>query len=253
MIRTATGNDLPWPTVDDTSVSGRLLAEETAVTQTNITFKSITFKAYKYTSDLILASPELLQDQAVNMPQLIGELLGERIGRATNAHFTTGTGSAQPNGMVTQAIVDNLLSTAGVGALAADDIIDLIHKVDPAYRGNASFLLHDNIVGSVRKLVVTDQGYIWQPSFQLGNPDRLLGFPMRINQDMDSDAAIITGEEIMVFGDMSRYKIREVAGMRFRRLVERYADTDQEGFIAFIRTDGNIPDRSGPIAVLRVA
>ena len=252
IIRTSTGNALPWPTVDDTAVNGRLLAEETAVTQMNITVGSVTFNAYKYTSDLILVSPELLQDEAVNLPTLIGRLLGERLGRIMNIHFTTGTGSAQPNGFVTQAIVDNLFETGAAGVMDADDIIDLLHKVDPAYRGKASFMMHDNIVGEVRKLVVTDQGYIWQPSFQLGDPDRLLGHPMRINQNMDSDAAIIAGEEIIGFGDFSKYMIREVAGIRIRRLDERYADTDQVGFIAFMRADGDIPDRSGPIAIMRV-
>ena len=252
IIRTATGNDLPWPTVDDTGTVGRLLTEETAVTQTNVVTGSVTFNAYKYTSDLVLASPELLQDEAVNMPALIGELLGERMARIMNQHFTTGTGSSQPNGFVTQAIVDNLVLTAGAGVLVANDLITLMHSVDPAYRSNASFMLHDNIVGEVRKLTVSDQGYVWQPSLQVGDPDRLLGHPMRINQDMDSDAAIIAGEEIVAFGDFSKYKIREVAGIRFRRLTERYADTDQEGFISFMRADGDIPDRSGPIAILRV-
>ncbi len=252
ILRTAQGNDLPWPTVNDTAVSGRLLTEETAITQTNIVLSSVTFNAYKYSSDLVLVTPELLQDSAIDVPSLIGTLLGERLARIMNLHFTTGTGSSQPNGMITQAIVDNLNETASAGTLVGDDLIDLIHDVDPAYRNNASWLMHDNIFGNVRKLTVSDVGYLWQPSFVLGEPDRLLGWPIRINQDMDSDVAIVAGEEIAVFGDLSKYIIREVAGMRFRRLDERYADTDQVGFIAFMRADGDIPDRSGPIAVLRV-
>ena len=49
-IRTDSGNDLPWPTVNDTGNVGAILAENTEVSAQDVTFGSTTRGAYKYTS-----------------------------------------------------------------------------------------------------------------------------------------------------------------------------------------------------------
>jgi HK97 family phage major capsid protein len=46
----------------------------------------------------------------------------------------------------------------------------------------------------------------------------------------------------VVFGALNKYKVRQVQTLRVRRLVERYAELDQEGFVGFLRQDGNLLD-----------
>lgn len=251
IMRTETGAAMPWPTIDDSSNVAQIEGEGDAVATTDIVTSSVTFNAYKYSSDAVLVSHELLQDSAFNLSQIIGRLLGERIGRKTNADFTTADGSSKPNGIVGAATAYQL-ATGSTTTFDGDDIIDLVHQVDPAYRNSATFMLHDTLVGTVRKLKNGSGDYIWQPGLTLGDPDRILGYPIQINQDMD--AAPAANDKVVVFGDLSKYKIREVGQIRFRRLVERYADTDQEAFIAFWRGDGDLVDAgTNPVKVMQMS
>ncbi len=243
VIRTETGNALPWPTTNDTTQTGALLAENAAVSEQDIVTGAIILNAFKYTSKLVRVSVELLEDNAVDLPSVLGAILGERIGRITNNHFTVGTGSAQPNGAVTASSVGatlpagNTLGFATVGIF--DSIIDLFHSVDRAYRPGASFMFRDSNLASLRKVKDTTNQYIWQAGTQAGEPDRILGAPVTINNDI---AAFAANAKVALFGLMTKYLIRDVAGFRLRRLVERYADNDQEGFVAFSRHDGELLD-----------
>ena len=238
VIRTATGNDLPWPTTNDTGNSGSLLSEAGSVSTTDVTFGSLTLNAYKYTSDFVKVSSELMTDSAFNLERILGEMLGERIARILNTHFTTGDGSSKPKGIVVASSVGKTTATTSV--IIADELIDLVHSVDPAYRPNAGFMMHDNTVAALRKLKTTDLQYIWQPGLDSSTPDRLLGANVTVNQDMASSIGSQTKN--ILYGDFSKYKIRDVAGMRLRRLDERFADTDEVAFVAFSRHDGDLLD-----------
>jgi len=239
VFRTTSGNSLPWPTVDDTGNSGALLAEATTGSDAvAATTGAITFSAYKTESKPILVSAELMEDEAVDFMSLIGELLGERIGRSQGAYHTTGTGSSQPKGIVACATAG--VTAAGATSIAFDEIIGLVHSLDPAYREanpNVGFMMHDNIVLYVRKLKDGDGNYLWQPSVQLGVPDRLLGYPVAINQNMQSSVA--TGTVTMLFADFSKFLIRDVGSVRVYRLEELYRAKDLTGFMAFARSDSN--------------
>ena len=238
VLTTATGASLPWPTVNDTGNVGALLAENTTIgASVDPTFAAVTFGAYKYSSTPVLASAEILQDSAFDIGSLLAELLGERLGRIEGAHTTTGTGSGQPNGIVTASAAG--VTAAGAAAIVFDDIMGLIHSVDPWYRTgpNVGLMMHDQVLLAVRKLKDTTNQPLWQPSQQLGMPDRLLGFPVTINQHMSS--TIATTLKTMLFGDFSKYVIRDAGSIRFYRLDERYRDLDQTGFIAFKRMDAN--------------
>lgn len=238
VMRTTSGQDLPWPTVNDTSNKGAILAENGTVTTQDITFGVEVFHAYKYTSKLILVPVELIEDSAFEMANFIGEMAGIRIGRIQADHFTTGTGAAQPNGAITAA---TSFSAASSTAIAADDLYGLEHSVDPAYRKTGcAWSMNDQILLVIKKLKDGFGRYLWQASLAGGNPDTLAGYPVAINQSMDSTVA--SGKKTILFGQHSKYKIRDVAEVRLRRLVERYADADQEGFVMFMRSDGNLLD-----------
>jgi HK97 family phage major capsid protein len=236
--RTPTGNAVPWPTIDDTANSGALLAEEASIGDTlAAATAAVTFDAYKISSKPIKMSAELLQDEAVGLGTIVGSLLGERLGRAEGALTTTGSGSSTYKGIVTCSTLGK--TAASATAIASDEILDLIHAVNPAYRssGSVGFMLNDGILLYLRKLKDGDGQYLWQPGLSMGVPDRLAGYPLTINQHMQ--ATVATGTKTVLFGDFSKFIIREVASIRFFRLDELYRATDQTGFVAFLRGDSD--------------
>lgn len=237
---TASGNAIPWPTMDDTSNTGARIAENTQVSLAEIAFGVKTLNAYKYTSGVVLVASELLQDSAIDVEAVVNAAMGERIGRIGNTELTAGTGASMPNG---------LMAAAGAGAMAAsataivfDDLINLEHSVDPAYRADPScrWTFADSTLKAIRKLKDGEGRYIWQPAdVQAGAPRSILGYPYSINQAVD---AIATGVKSVAFGAFNKYVTRIVNQVAIRRLTERYADYDQVGFIGFARLDGNLMD-----------
>lgn len=246
VIRTSTGNPLPWPTVDDTSNTGRLIAENTTVTQTDVSFGQKQLNAFLYSSDAVLVPYTLMQDEAIGLEDLLASLLGERLGRIENTHWTTGTGTGQPEGITTNVTTGKTGATGQTTTVTSDDLIDLIHSVDRAYRqmgrvaGGAArgprFMMHDLSLAIVRKLKDGEGRPIYQFSDREGEPDRLHGYPVSINNDVPQMAA---DAKSILFGDFFRgYIIRIVRDMQLLRLTERYADALQVGFFAFMRMDG---------------
>jgi HK97 family phage major capsid protein len=240
VIRTDAGNALPYPTMNDTTNKGAILAEATTIgASVDPAFAQLVLNAFKYSSKPILMSYELTQDSAFDLGALVGDWLGTRIARIQNDHFTTGAGTTLPKGLTVAAVVGK--AAASMTTFTSDEVIDLIHSVDPAYRQGASFMFHDTILATIRKLKEsTTNAYIWQPGLQSGVPDRLLGYRYTINQSMS--ATFTTGQKLILFGDLSKYLIRDVSSIRLVRLEERYADLDQIAFIAFMRSDGNLLD-----------
>lgn len=247
IIRTDGGNPLPWPTVDDTGNEGSIIAENTQVAEQDVALGQMILDAFKFTSKLVRVPVELLEDASFDFDALLAPMLGERISRAQNRYFTTGTGTNQPRGIVTAATVG--VTAASATAIAADEVINLVHSVDPSYRAGAKFMGHDNTLLVLRKLKDGQGRYLWMENLQSDIPDRLLNYPFVVNQHMASSVA--TGNKTLLFGQLSKYKIREVGRLRMRRLVERYADYDQVGFVGFVRADGDLLDAGQhPIKVL---
>lgn len=239
LIRTESGNDMPWPTADDTSNEGEIVGESKSVDgSTDPTFGAVIWKAYKFSSKMVKVPIELLEDSAFNLAERIGAMLGERLGRAQNRKYTTGSGANEPTGWTNAATLG--VTAASATSIDTDELFDLEDSVDPAYRDGASFMMHSAILTHLRKKKDTNGAYIWQPGLRLGVPDTLLSHPYTLNQHMASSVA--TGNITVGFGQYGKYKVRQVRQVRLRRLSERYADNDQEAFIAFLRADGNLLD-----------
>ena len=125
---------------------------------------------------------------------------------------------------------------------AFDEIIDLFHSVDPAYRASPScrFMFNDSTLSAIRKLKDGDGNYLWQAADgRAGEPAAILGRGYVINQAMDS---IATAKKTVLFGDMNKYVVRRVRDFTLLRLAERYAEYYQVGFLAFNRLDGELLD-----------
>jgi len=244
IMRTTTGNDLPWPNSNDTGNAGELLDEaadstDTAASEQGLTTSSVTFKAYKWSSKIIRVSAELIQDTAFNIVAHCGAIAGERIGRGQAPYFATGTGTSQPQGIVTGSALG--ATAASATALVGDDLLALVHSVDPAYRTlGCGWLMHDSVVLHIRKIKDEDDQYIWQPGLQAGKPDVLLGYPLSVDQSMAS--TVEADAKVALFGMLSKFVIRDVATLRLKHLVERYAEYDQEAFLALMRCDAHVID-----------
>lgn len=237
---TSDGRPLEIPTLDDTSNVGAILAENTADTEQDLTFGIVRLDAYKYSSKLIRVSTELLQDAQVDVEGIVRGAMGERIGRIVNQHLTVGTGSGQPNGIVTGSSAG--VTAAANNAITFDELMDLMHSVDPAYRGSprVRWMLHDTTLKAVRKLKDSNGQYIWDMGDVRGTaPATILGVPYVVNQDMPT---IGSQTKSILFGDFSRYLVRRVRDVSIARLVERYAEYHQVGFVGIARYDGDILD-----------
>lgn len=237
VITTSDGRDIPIPQDDDTSNKGAILSENTQISEQDITFSSTTLSAFMYTSKLVRVSLQLLQDAAFDLQSWLPDKLGTRIGRITNEHFTTGTGSSQPNGVVTA-------STKGADAqnaasLAYDDFVTLQHAVDPAYQRNGEWMLSNAGIREAKLILDGDGRPIWQQGMSVGEPDRILGDPFIVNQDVADPAS---AAKSVLYGDFNPYHIRDVEDVQLMVLRERYADFLQVGFFAFVRRDGDLID-----------
>ena len=245
-IRTTTGAALPMPTANDTGNVGAIIAENAAMNTTpDITFAQKVLNAYKFTSNILLVSLELLQDSAFDIESWLSLKLGERVGRIQNQMFTTGTGTSQPTGGVTAASSGKVGATGQTTSVIFDDLIDLVHSVDVAYRQKARFMMHDLTLKALKKMKDSQNRPLWLPGLAEREPDTINGYAYTVNNDMAQMAA---SAKSILFGDFSNYVIRDVKDIQVVRLVERYAEYGQVGFVALARADGNLLDAGmGPV------
>lgn len=241
VLDTSAGEDIPWPTNDDTSNEGAILSENTQIGEEDVTFGQAELGAYMYTSKLVRVSLPLLQDSGIDIESFLARKLGERIGRITNRHFTVGTGTNQPQGYIDGAAVGK--TAAAVNAFTWEELVDLEHSVDVAYRQDARWSFHDLVLAYIRKMKDGDDRPLWSPSIAAGAPDTVLGRPYFVNNYMDS---VLEADAIVAaFGNFrSAFVVRNVAGGQLMRLAERYADFLQVGFFAFSRHDSVVQDAS---------
>lgn len=237
VIETSTGAPLQWPNYDDTAQKGAILAINTAVANQDVTFGQFTLDAYKYSSKQILVPVELMQDSAFDINALVADVVGERLGRILNEHFTTGTGTAQPAGVVTGSAVGKTGATGQTLSVVYNDLVDLYHSVDIAYRGDAKWMMNDSSVKVIRKLLDANNLPLWQPALAQGRPDTIMGAPVLVNNDV---AVMAANAKSILLGNYKRYKVRRVKDITLLRLNERYADAHQVGFLAFCRFDGKL-------------
>lgn len=240
-LNTAGGALLDYPTINDTATDANLISEAAAVTVQDMTFANKQLSAYNYASQ-VRVSMQLLQDNAFDLNAFLAESMGERIARATNGAFTSGTGSSQPQGIVTGSTLGK--TAASATAITADEILDLIHSIDPSYRNKPSFglMAHDNVISAIRALGIgsSNDFPIFIPSMEAGQPDKLFGHNVYYNNDMES--SIATGKKTLLAADFSKFVVRSAGGVQIVRLNERYMDELEVGFVSYSRKDSAVLD-----------
>lgn len=240
IIPTSSGANLPIPTSDDTSNTGEQLGENATAANQDVAVGEVVLGEFTYSSKVVKVSFQLLADSAYPIDSWLAGVLGERIGRITNTKFTTGTGSG-PVGLLEA--TTSTVTAASATAVTFDEILDLKHSVDPSYRQSpaAGFMFNDTTLLALKKLKDGQGGYLWHSGASDGTafrePPTIDGSRYTINQDFSDIASAVKS---MVYGDFSKYYIRDIGGPTMLRLTERYADALQVGFLLFQRHDGTV-------------
>ena len=237
IINTTHGGDLILPTVNDTNAKATIVSDYDQSTKRAPSFGSVTLKAYTYRTPIIPVSQTLIQDSAFNLDAVLSGLLGDSFSRGVNEQLTTGDGTGKPTGIVTAATACS--TQAAATSIKLDDIIDLIKSVNSAYARNGKFMFNRNTLWELAKIKDQSGRYIWQDSARDGAPATLFGKQYILNDDM---ADIGAGNASVLFGDLSKYKIRMVKSFSVIRLNELLAEYLSIGLFGFARVDGNLLD-----------
>jgi HK97 family phage major capsid protein len=246
VIATSGFGGMSFPTSDGITEEGEIVAENATVTRQSVAFGTVGLPVFKFSSLDVAVPIELIQDSNVDIEGFVQGRLVTRIGRITNRMFTTGTGTGQPNGIATASVVGVTAAngTSQVTAVTYDSLVNLQHSVDPAYRAAAGWMFNDTTLREIRKIRDGQQRPIFVPGYESGNPggspDRLLGSPITINQDVANMAA---SARSILFGDYSGYYIRDVMALEMYRFTDSaFTRNGQVGFLALMRTGGNLID-----------
>lgn len=260
-INTDAGNLLPWPTMNDTSNTGEVTAENalvagangsTAPAEVDPTWGIVNFYAYMVDSGIIRLPVQLMEDTSFSPEKWVNEVLDTRVKRKLNTLATTGNGASTLTGLLTVATVG--VTTASATALTYNELLTLEHSVDPSYRMNASFMFHDQTLLAIKKLVDSNGRPLFiaggvSQGIQGSSPDTINGYSYWINQDFPQIAGLAKS---VAFGDFKNFKIRKVKTGITVRFGERFMDQFQVGFLVGQRYDSNLVDAGmHPIQIMQ--
>lgn len=281
ILETATGQLLPYPTSNDTNNAWTLVGEGQQVSDQgttpnyatrgsvptgqpgNVLASHVNFNAYKGTTGLIRVSLELLQDSAFNIESFLTEAFATRLGRGYEYYLTNGSGSNAPTGILPaiaasgatpvvaagSSLNDGVVGNTGANSIGYNDLINLIHSVDPSYRAGAKFMFADTTLRFLRTLVDKFGRPLWVAGVKDGEPDTIAGYQYVINQCFPTIAASAT---TVAFGQWNKFIARKVRDLQILRLDERFADFGEVAYVAFSRIDSNLLDAgTHPLNVLQ--
>lgn len=213
------------------------IEEGGALTFGDATFDQIILDAHKL-HVAIKVTEELLYDNAFGLENYIIQQFGKALANAEEDAFINGTGKGQPLGILATTGGAQVGVTAkSATAVTADEIIDLIYSLKRPYRKNAKFLINDQTLAAIRKLKDTTGQYLWQPSLQAGEPDRILGYLVHTSPFFPT---VTAGKPAIAFGDYKYYNIGDRGTRSFAELKELFAGNGMVGFVAKERVDGKL-------------
>lgn len=179
----------------------------------------------------IRVTEELLYDNAFGLENYIITQFGKALANAEEDAFLNGDGVGKPLGLFAASGGGQIAETL-TAAIKADDIINLVYALKRPYRKEASFIMNDKNIAAIRKLKDNNGSYIWQPSAQAGEPDRLFGYPVH--------TSAYAPENAIAFGDYKYYNIGDRGTRSFKQLTELFAGNGMIGYVAKERVDGKL-------------
>jgi HK97 family phage major capsid protein len=245
---TGNGNDLSYPTTDGTAEVGEIVAQNASATSADPTFGTVPLNTVKFGSKIITIPIELMQDTTIDIIAMVMQRIRDRVGRIQNTKFSIGTGTGEPFGITVAATVGKTGTTGQTTTVIYDDLVDIVDSVDYAYQaeGDLSWMFSQTMRRVVRKIKDSQGRPIWTPSYESGltsgAPDRLLDFPVNLNNDMPVPAANAVS---MSFGQHKKYMVRDAMELQIFRFDDSaYVTKGQVGFLAWARSGGNLLDTS---------
>jgi len=192
---------------------------------------------------LITCSKTLLRASGIPAEDLVIRELARAIGIAQEKAYMTGTGDKKPLGLFTASNAgiptSRDVSTGNEAtAVTFDGLINCKYSLAEPYRNpiSTSWLFHGDVIASIAKLKDGDGKYIWRESVVPGEPDRILGFPVR--ESAYAPNTQTAGLYVGLLGDFQHYWIADGYTLPVQRLVELLALSNQDGFIAEYEGDG---------------
>lgn len=251
IYNTATGASIPFMTNDPTAEVGEIVGENNGAALGETTFGTLALATYKYSSKKIALPFELVQDSMLDIEAFVQDLLAMRLGRIYNTHATTGDGSGKPYGIVTGATLGKAGASGQTTTVLYADLVDLEHSVNRSYRSmpGVGWMMADSSLKVLRKIVDGSSRPIFVPGYETGNPggapDRLMGRPIIINDDV---AAMAASAKSILFGAFKKYKARRVMDLTLFRMTDSaFTLNGQVGFVAFNRMGGRLIDVGGAV------
>ena len=213
------------------------IEEGGALTFGDATFDQINLDAHKL-HVAVKVTEELLYDNVFNLENYIMDKFSKALANAEEDAFLNGDGVGKPLGIFAATGGGQVgVTAASTTAITADEVINLIYALKRPYRKNAKFIVNDQTLAVLRKLKDGNGAYMWQPSLQIGEPDRLLGYPIYTSAYVP---AILAGKPVIAFGDFSYYNIGDRGVRSFQELKELYAGNGMIGYVAKERVDGKL-------------
>ncbi|MCR1887014.1 phage major capsid protein [Longibaculum muris] len=230
LATTITTSGLHKINIAATKPAAAWIEEGGALTFGDATFDQIYLDAYKL-HVAIKVTEELLYDNAFGLENYIITQFGKALANAEEDAFLNGDGTGKPTGIFAETGGGQVVSTL-TAAIKSDDLIDLVYGLKRPYRKNASFIMNDATLASLRKLKDNNGAYIWQPSYKEGEPDRVLGYAVHTSS--------FAPENAIAFGDYSYYNIGDRGSRSFAELRELFAGNGMIGYVAKERVDGKL-------------
>jgi HK97 family phage major capsid protein len=254
-LTTASGNPLPYPTVDDVSNQGAIVSEgNTFASGADLVFATRSLGAYKYmaggSSNLPLkVSFELLADSAFDIESFLAARLGERLARKFATDWVNGSGVNEPQGVLHGGLSEAAAIASNTVGPTYLELVTIVHSLDPAYRSGASWVFNDATLAKINKLLDNnDRPLIWNNNTDLsaaGGGLTLLGYPVVIDQAFPDPSS---ANDFGLFGDIAQtYVVRNVKDVTLVTLNELYAPNGQVGYMAWARMDGMVQDLNASV------
>lgn len=206
------------------------IEEGGALTFGDATFDQILMDAHKL-HVAIKVTEELLYDNAFGLENYIITQFGKALANAEEDAFLNGDGTGKPVGIFAETGGGQTAGTL-TAAIKSDDVLDLVYALKRPYRKSASFIMNDKTLLALRKLKDNNGQYLWQPSYQAGEPDRVLGYAVH--------TSAFAPENAIAFGDYKYYNIGDRGSRSFKQLNELFAGNGMIGYVAKERVDGKL-------------
>lgn len=211
--------------------------EGEALTFGDAKFDQINLDAHKL-HVAVKVTEELLYDNAFGLENYLIRAFSRALANAEEDAFLNGDGTGKPLGIFAEQGGGEISVTAASATeITADEIINLVYALKRPYRKKAKFIMNDATIAALRKLKDENGQYLWQPSLQAGEPDRLFGYEVMTSAYVP---VIEAGKPVIAFGDFSYYNIGDRGVRSFAELKELFAGNGMVGFVAKERVDGKL-------------